>query len=62
MRRKTVVREGFPVRQIHHHLIGKLADFIMQTQSILHIWCNEYHRTGVTFGNFRYQRRAGSAG
>ena len=62
MRRKTVVREGFPVRQIHYHLIGELADFIMQTQGILHIWCNKYHRTGVAFGNFRYQRRAGSAG
>ena len=30
----------------------------MQTQSILHIWRNKHHWSGVTFGNFRYQRCA----
>lgn len=62
MRGETVVGQGFPVREAHDHLIGKLTDFIMQAQRVLHIGRHEHYRTGMTFGNFRHQRGAGSPG
>ena len=39
-----------------------LADFVVQTQRILHIRGDKHHRTGVTFGDFCHQRRAGGTG
>ena len=62
MRREAVVRQRFPVGEVHHQIIGKLADFIVQTQRILHIRGDKHHRTGVTFGDFCHQRRAGGTG
>lgn len=40
MRRKAVVGQRFPVGKVRHRQIGKLADFIQQTQSGLGIGCN----------------------
>ncbi|MNC27136.1 hypothetical protein D3C75_752980 [compost metagenome] len=62
MRRETVVRQGFPVGKIHHHAFRKLADFVMQTQRILHIRGDQHHRAIMAlcdFGNFSRARRAG---
>ena len=62
MGRKTVIGQRFPVGQVHHHLVGKLTNFIMQAQSILHVRRDQHHWTGVMFGDFGDQRCAGGTG
>ncbi len=59
MGRKAVIGKRFPVGQVHHHLVSKLTNFIMQTQSILHVRRDQHHWTRVTFGDFGDQRCAG---
>ena len=62
MRRKAVVGKRFPVGQVHYHLVGKLTNFIMQTQRILHVRRDQDHWTRVMFGDFGDQRCAGGTG
>lgn len=62
MRGKTVIGQCFPVSQIHHHLVGKLTNFIMQSQSILHVRRDKHHGSRMVFGDFCNQRRAGGTG
>ena len=61
MRRETIVGQRLPVREVHDHLIGKLTDFIMQAQRVLHIGRDEHDRTSMTFGNFCHQCGTGSS-
>lgn len=58
MRRETVIGQRFPVGQTEHQIVSELADFIMQTQGILHIRGNQYHRTRVSLSDFCHQRGA----
>ncbi len=62
MRREAVVRERFPVRQPHHHAVGKLPDLVVQTQRVLHVRRHQHHRAVVAFGHLRHQGGAGCAG
>lgn len=62
MRREAIVGERFPVRQACYHAVGKLPDFIIQTQGVLHIGGYQYHRAAVALGHFSHQSGAGRAG
>lgn len=62
MGRKAVIGQRFPVGQVHHHLVGKLTNFIMQTQCILHVRRDQHHWPRVMFSDFGDQRRAGGTG
>jgi hypothetical protein len=61
MRRETVIRQCLPVSKIHHQVVGKLGNFVMQTQGILHIRRNQYHRTFMALNDFRDFGGAGCA-
>ncbi|MNP04749.1 hypothetical protein D3C76_966750 [compost metagenome] len=61
MRGKTVVGQRFPVSQVEHQAVGKLADLVVQTERILHIGGHEDHRSRVTLNDLCHQRGAGSA-
>ena len=61
VRREAVVGEGLPVGKAEHQAVGKLTNFIMQAQGVLHIWRNQHHRPRMTFSDLRHQRGAGRA-
>ncbi len=63
MRREAVVRQGFPVGQGDHQLIGELPDLVVQAQGVLHIRGDQHHRARMALGDFgALQRGAGRAG
>lgn len=62
MRREAIVGQGFPVCQGDDHAVGKLPNFIIQAQGVLHIGGDEDHRAVVALGHFCDQSRAGCAG
>ncbi|CCJ79001.1 2C-methyl-D-erythritol 2,4-cyclodiphosphate synthase(EC:4.6.1.12) [Cronobacter muytjensii 530] len=62
MRRETVVRQRLPVGEVHDQAFGKLLNFIMQAQGVLHIRRDKHQRAGVAFRHFRHLDGAGRAG
>ncbi|MNS41487.1 hypothetical protein D3C72_738380 [compost metagenome] len=58
---KTVVGQGFPVGQVKHQAVGKLADLVVQTERVLHIGGNQHHRARVALSDLCDQRGAGGA-
>lgn len=61
MRGEAVIRQRFPVGQTEDQVIGELANFIMQSQRILHIRGDQHHRTRMSLSDFCHQRGARSA-
>ncbi|MNL51494.1 hypothetical protein D3C87_1745970 [compost metagenome] len=59
MRGETVVRQRFPVGEVKDQTVGKLANFVVQTQCVLHIWGHQDHRTRMALSDLRHERGAG---
>ncbi len=58
MRGETVIRQRFPVGQAEHQTIGKLTNFVVQAQGVLHVRGNQHHRARVALRNLSHQRGA----
>lgn len=56
---EAVVRQRFPVREAEDQAVGKLANFIMQTQGVLHIRGDKHHRARVALSDFRNEGGTG---
>ena len=62
MRREAVIRQGFPVGQRGHHLVGELLDLVAQPQGVLHVRRDQHHRARVAFDDLGALHGAGRAG
>lgn len=62
VRREAVVRQGLPVGQGGHHLVGELLDLVAQPQGVLHVRRDQHHRAIVAFDDLGAFHGAGRAG